>query len=280
MSGYTHLSTGGFTGEVRILDVGAQCGLGFYRFFVTLEFQARAAATAKIQFVSGLLSVGPALKPVQHVGYLSVKHPWRDTLDMTAAGDRKNLQLEIEFDGTRLEAIEALRGGGPLAVDVSMVLDISGTQQQPGSTEIRCSTTVVESVWIGLLNTIEYGRRMLIEVPGFDSSADPRLADVGGWLARAQDAFAQGKWRETVGQCRDMLEALALVAGDQEPKANESQKDWTKEQRLANVRRALRVLTHPARHVDEVTVRIEWGRDDAVAMLAFCAALLRVFPCA
>jgi hypothetical protein len=48
----------------------------------------------------------------------------------------------------------------------------------------------------------------------------------------------------------------------------------TKGERLRVVRRALKIVTHPARHRDQVAVGIDWSRTDSAQMMAMVAAFV------
>ena len=48
----------------------------------------------------------------------------------------------------------------------------------------------------------------------------------------------------------------------------------TKGERLRVLRRALILVTHPARHRDQVTVAFDWSRIDSAQMIAMVAAFL------
>ncbi len=97
----------------------------------------------------------------------------------------------------------------------------------------------------------------------------------------AQRFLAEGRTRATVAQCRDVLEALAMETGDHDdvdPVVKDlfaNSHGMSKTERLRVLRRAMKLITHAAKHVDSTTERIDWGRDDAVALLAMTAAVVR-----
>jgi hypothetical protein len=85
----------------------------------------------------------------------------------------------------------------------------------------------------------------------------------------------RGEYREAVGQCRDVLESISRGLRDKDQQPTKPQQEWTKAERLQRVRSAMRLFTHPARHVDEVTATFEWSRIDAASTITMCAALLQ-----
>ena len=146
-----------------------------------------------------------------------------------------------------------------------------------------CSLHVVEeahtlnqSSRIEVLNQMGYRQSMLIEIPVMDDNKKS-----AGHLAAAEKAMRLGHYREAVGSCRDVLEAMSLSLGEQDDNdpefsalfANTRTKD--KPARLRVLRRALKIMTHPARHVDDVAVRFDWDREDAESAIAMMAAMLR-----
>jgi hypothetical protein len=48
----------------------------------------------------------------------------------------------------------------------------------------------------------------------------------------------------------------------------------TKAERLRVLRRALKLVTHPARHRDEVTAAIDWSRIDSAQLIFMTAAFI------
>jgi hypothetical protein len=55
----------------------------------------------------------------------------------------------------------------------------------------------------------------------------------------------------------------------------EQTRQMNKADRLRLLRRAAKVLIHPARHRDEVAAAIEWSRIDASSIVTITAALLQ-----
>ncbi len=93
----------------------------------------------------------------------------------------------------------------------------------------------------------------------------------------------KGNFRDSVGACRDVMESLSKALSDDQYQLDEVVKSWFKatrsmgkEERLRLIRRAVTVLTHPARHADEVSASIEWGPMDARAVIVMAATLLQL----
>jgi hypothetical protein len=93
----------------------------------------------------------------------------------------------------------------------------------------------------------------------------------------------RGHFKDAVGTCRDVLELVSSALNDEKEQAPESIKslfegtrEMDKEQRLRVVRRSLKILTHPARHADQVSTSVEWGPLDASSVIMMTAALLQL----
>jgi hypothetical protein len=139
---------------------------------------------------------------------------------------------------------------------------------------------VNQGVWVKTLNELGYGRVMLLEVPVPDERDRPELAQAVKDLVAGQQALLQGHDREAVGHLRDSLEALgsALNDGDESSAIVDAlfrgQRAMDKPTRMRVLRRALKLMTHPARHRDEVTAAIDYDRVDAVSLISMVAALM------
>lgn len=126
-----------------------------------------------------------------------------------------------------------------------------------------------------------YQRTLLVEVPMPDPNVQPELADAVTFLAQAQRHLLLGHDRDAVGSLRDVLEQVKLAFGDDDtldPELNrvlfDHSRSMTKAERLHVVRRALMLVTHPARHRDQVSVAIDWSRIDAAQMISMTAAFV------
>ena len=167
--------------------------------------------------------------------------------------------------------------------DLALIVDLRGRVQVQGESALvsdRHEHRVQQGAWVRVLEQMEYGRMILLEVPVPNVESAPLLVEPVRHLEKAQQAMLRGEWREAVGCCRDVLEALADVLLDarvQDPEVNalfEGTRFMNKEARLRTLRRALLVLCHPARHADEVAKDFEWEPRDARAVVAAVAALV------
>jgi hypothetical protein len=127
-----------------------------------------------------------------------------------------------------------------------------------------------------------YQRTLLIEIPIPDPNQHPEFAVAVEALSQAQAHMGFAHDRDAVGSCRDALEAVTLAVGDNDNLDADVQRvlfansrSMSKAERLRVLRRALKLVTHPARHRDEVSVTIDWSRIDAITLITMTAAFLR-----
>lgn len=201
-------------------------------------------------------------------------------VDIRGFRGSSTVELALDLDLARVEALEDLRVGEGL--DFSMTL-WARVQSKAGLSSLseELSFSVNQGTWVELLGQIGYGRIILLEVPVPDEHDFPELVAATSHLATAQKEMDLGHYREAVGACRDVLEALSGALNDRDDQDEEfrslfeKSRDKDKAARVRVVRRALKVLCHPARHADEVSARIDWDRLDASAVIAMTGAVIR-----
>ena len=257
--------------RVRVAGMSGSSGIGFFRLVANLEFTFTSRDDDVTLFpLTGRLAVGN-----RNVGHL-----FSPAAELTKAAPRDypdTKVLYIDLDRPRIDALEAIRNGGALTLDVHVAGQVISNQH--GLCSLRDASDsyqLNQTGWIDILRQMGYGETMLIEVPVTDG-----IGKTTEYLAAAQKAVGLGHYREAVGACRDVLEAVSMGVGDGDERdpdftplfANTRNKD--KQARLRVLRQALKILTHPARHVDEVAVLFDWNREDAVSAIAATAALLR-----
>jgi hypothetical protein len=203
------------------------------------------------------------------IGYLPVRtYPERT--------NQVQIPLTCDLDRARIEAIETLRGGGDLTLDLSL----QGRFGTDAAFSVGDFLVANQGVWIGVLTQMAYQKTLLIEVPLPDPLQQPEMAAVVGLLAEAQGHMLRGHDRDAVGVLRDVLDRLTMVLGDDDNLNADvtrvlfgNGRSMTKADRLRVLRRALKLVMHPARHQDEVTVNIDWSRIDAAQMITMTRCL-------
>lgn len=274
MQHLTYSTTG--IGEVEIAVQGAQPAI--WGHIVTLQLKAR------LQPVNGGSS-GLEVAPVdvymagRWLG-TAIPSPGQNVLAQRAYASTEHMALRLFLEPLRVRAIEELRNGGGLTLRLRCSYRL-----RAGDVDAVLSNEedliIPQGVWVPMLGQMGYQRTLLLELPVPDVDQWPELATAVELLARSQRLIAEGQYTEAVGICRDVLEEITRALKDENgpdvPVAGlfEKTRQMNKAERLRLLRRATKVLTHPARHRDEVAVAIEWSRIDAVSMVTITAALIQ-----
>lgn len=254
--------------------------LGFFRLTVNVELviQPAGAATAQAdapQITAFAAEIGAGGKLL---GRFRPAMQVLPLMQYAGSANTQSVPLECDLDRARIEAVEGLRAGGHLDLQLYMTARFGNGQ----ATSLQDTYHVNQGVWVAALDEMGYQRSLLIEVPVPDASRHPELAAAVDSLAQAQAHMLNGQDRDAVGACRDVLEELSRALGDDDDDIDPEVKRvlfngtrrMTKAERMRVVRRALKIVTHPARHRDNVAVGIDWSRIDSAAVIQMTAALI------
>lgn len=265
-------STGRTWAEVSLVDVRGGNGLGFHRlsFDFKLHIDGADQTTAE-RLIMLFADVTVGAKPLGRATAVPYQLPIRVVAWSTAS----QVALEMDLERSRLEAVEAVRNGGDLQVNLMVYTTLEGPNGDTRLQSQQMSHSINQGVWVHILDAMDYQKRMLLEVPVPDAPASPDLKDAINLLARAQDSLVSGDYRDAVGGCRDVIERIdnALKA-DIDKATFENLREKTKVERLKLILRALKAFTHPARHSDDASTAMEWSRLDAAFVVSTVAALI------
>ena len=274
MQHLTYSTTG--IGELEIAVHGAQPAI--WGHIVTLQLKARLQPANR---ESSGLEVAPV--DVYMAGrWLGTAdpQPGQNVLAQRTYASTEHMALRLFLEPLRVRAIEELRNGGGLTLRLrcSYRLRVGGVEAVLSNEE---ELSIPQGVWVPLLEQMGYQRTLLLEIPVPDADHRPELANAVELLSRSQRLIAEGQYTEAVGMCRDVLEEVTRALKDENgpdvPVAGlfEQTRQMNKADRLRLLRRAAKVLTHLARHRDEVAAAIEWSRIDASSIVTITAALLQ-----
>jgi hypothetical protein len=273
---------GRIVAEVKISRLQGQIGLGFYRLLVHLDLvfmRMPQGEGAILHEITGDLQIegryAGSLRIFQDLGQFSIGQ-YEGSFPVLLVADLSLRQLQ---------AIEDLRQGKGLTIGVNIFLSCWG-KLHGGTGLLRASSgylshQVNQGAWIEILNELGYRKIMLLEIPELAESLAPELTEAVAYIAKAKEDLQRGEYREAVGCCRDVLESLSTAMGDSDAQDTEFQvffrdvRSKDKAARLRLVRRAMKILCHPARHANEVATQIEWNRTDATVVITMIAALLQ-----
>jgi len=273
---------GGSTfGWAAIARVNGGRGLGFFRLGVVVDIRTEPSGTSpgapeppRLTELVGEIRISGCsvgrFTPIQP-GYLPVE-------SYPARTNQRQIELTCDLDRARIQAIEAARGGGNLQLDVWLSWRFDDGQVSSNQEGF----IVNQGVWIEVLSQMGYQQTLLIEVPLPDPAGQPELAEAVRLLGEAQGHMLRGHDREAVGELRDVLDEVTRALGDDDERIDsqlkrvlfDNSRNMTKAERLRVVRRALKLVTHPARHRDQVAVSMDWSRTDSAEMIAMVAAFV------
>lgn len=268
-------------GWASIARISGTQGLGFFRLGVLVEIRTEPAGPTSGADASPRIIdlVAEVRISGRSVGWFTVANPgYLPVEGYPARTNQRSIELVCDLDRARIEAIEAVRGAGNLKLDVGL----SWRYDDDHVSSHQETFEVNQGVWVDVLSQMGYQQVLLIEVPLPDSSAQPELAEAVRLLRDAQGHMMRGHDREAVGTLRDVLEEATRAMGDSDENIDQQLKrvlfdnsrSMDKADRLRVVRRALKLVTHPARHRDQVSVGIDWSRIDSAQMLAMVAAFI------
>lgn len=258
-------------------DMRGELGLGFFRLILPVELIIDPAGGTvtdpdrlKLTDLTAEMRVGGKL-----VGAFSAP---LQSMPVTTYPERTNrayIHLTCDLDRARLQAIEDVRKG-----DITFDVHLAGRFSTGNAFSVVEKITVNQGVWVSVLEQTGYQKTLLIEVPVPEPNQQPDLAAAVSLLGQAQDHMLRGLDRDAVGTLRDVLEQLTLALGDDDNTDPAAQalfaksRSMTKAERLRVLRKALKLMTHPARHRDQVSVQIDWSRIDSLQMITMVAAFV------
>jgi hypothetical protein len=258
--------------EGEVATVLGQRGVGFHRLMIELKFvvDPHPQPSPRVtQLVADVM--GPSNQ------LLGRAHPSPNHLPMGAydfVHDHR-VTMSLDLDRKRLEAIEDLRAGGDLQLNLTIYSTLEDGSGGLNQQQFQVATVVNQGVWVRVLEHLGYGRTLLFEIEAPDGEKEPGMAAAVDQLQLAQKALVDGDYRAAIGACRDVLEEVSKAVGDDRVQmSGKPARDLDKAERLLLLRQALRNVTHPARHRDQVSANIDWTRRDAVSILGMTVAVI------
>ncbi len=270
--------------KMYISNLQGENGLGFYRLIIKTKIfwnERLDEMLVRLSDLNGELFITFPNGDRKYVGRVHYQLSQSELKSKTNSYD-DYLNFEIEFDRTRIEAIEDGRKGSDFNFEFKMKAR-GLIQNDSRLIEATLNYQVNQSAWIQVLREMNYKKMLLLEIPLEMDDNSETMKDVVGYLKEAQNFFVNGKYRDSIGSCRDVLESLTNVIGDEKLQLPDEiktffnhSKDMDKSERIKILHRAIKTLTHPARHVDEVSKSFDWNMTDSRSILAMTASLIQM----
>jgi hypothetical protein len=272
--------------ELDLTTLQGGQGLGFYRLIAQVDITTHSKQVGEevvITNIHGELWVRGKEGPEYFLGNIG-RQGANLPLTTYQHTNKEYLPLEIELDSRRIDSLERIRCGGDLFFRLNLYgVGTAGRQNRPQPANTILQYRANQSTWIEILEQMNYRKVILLEIPMPEKEDLAQFQQAADSLRTAQTHMLRGHFKDAVGTCRDVLELVSSALNDEKEQAPESIKslfegtrEMDKEQRLRVVRRSLKILTHPARHADQVSTSVEWGPLDASSVIMMTAALLQL----
>jgi hypothetical protein len=262
--------------EVRLRDLRATRDAGHGRLHLNLEVFVREwkEAPATLFSFGGYLAVLGGTAGQLRIGSLVESSP-PILLRTESHSQAQSFSLDVPIDRSILHAIEDHRSGGDLRLKLWMTLVALQDGQLVSITDGE-EWPLSKGVWVELLNVLGYSQTIILEIAL--STSNPRMQRAAQSLTLAQNALHNGDYRDAVGRCREVLEAIAhAVGGDENSVSFDNSRKHSKDQRLLLIRRAVRSLPHAAKHLLPEEKEIQWQRADAQMLITMTASVLNFY---
>lgn len=198
--------------------------------------------------------------------------PCADSLRQTSlySSGNENFHFEVVLTSEQINAIEKIRQDGDLKLAVTLKALLSSSSGLERSYE-RSEVVVPREQWLKALRSSGFCRTVLYEISLPDSDVDIECL-----LAKARGFIETGHYKDTVMQCRHIIESLEELRGDkrQAQAANrmahsDSRKDMTSIERLLSLREQLKNVCQLGGHGREA-----FTRSQALSVLGMTMALI------
>jgi hypothetical protein len=268
--------------DMRIPNLNGTPGIGFHRLQFSLEIQLRATRGRIVQlgdltaFAYAATSQAASTKPLARA--VAETSWWTHT---TEDARREFLSLYIDLTSEQLEALEQMRGGGPLwfQFDLRVLVRSEAQGTQRGFEKLGFEATL--SDWARVLGQLGYLELLVVAIE-MPVGVPQEFRNAVEQLRAAHQDLIAGRYDATVGRCRIAMDAMEAVVGYESAIADVRQAfasksdraDMTKRSRADLVRLAVRHYTHLAHHVDGAGAPESFSRQDALFILSAASGTL------
>jgi hypothetical protein len=265
--------------EASFNNVHGQRVLGGYGLSLSIDFHllnwSKDAGVApqfrlldskvELKSAGGAVVIGYA-KPEQSVPFCVGEHSMN-----------RGLLYHLLISAQAMEHLEEARAGGNLELELKLLAEVFDPKSvRMGWSDVRC--LISQSDWLVALEGCGYMKAVLFEIP---IPTDLALGDAKllHFLKSARRAFVEGRYTETVANCRDVLDQLTRYLKQQDEIATLRSLGRDERQQLSVRQRELRLRTVAmdyaslAHHQAEMNPDCVFDRSAAQMMLGVASSL-------
>ena len=261
-------------------------GLGLVRlvFSVGYTVYPRQANGCGFNEIRGQVLAGAKESSDLPLGTALPEHPF----SVTAHDHVQNHGILFFLDVSRdaIEAIEEIRRGDNLRFTLKIAGLVTAPDDSRRSAQDELSFEVNQRAWIDILDSIGYGKYLLVEIPLPTNQDTEAAAQALTHLEKARRLIWSGDYSGSAFACRLSLESLTQAVGDEGPLGNavgayrggkESREAMSEEDRFRFAREAIRHVCHPSAHPPASGAVSTFDRADAICILGATTALVSRF---
>lgn len=185
---------------IDIGNISGQKGLGIYRLIVTVGFlwdELTPETAIRVDRLAVNLYARYTNGDTQYIGRLEHHGHNFPKIVNSKSYNSENVQFVLELTSTRIEAIEELRQGKNIDLEMSFEgIAFKQGVDEPRRVHVSIRHCIKQSEWLEVIEHMEYKNTMVIEIPLFEESAIPCAKDINELLISAKNQMLHGNYRE------------------------------------------------------------------------------------
>jgi hypothetical protein len=169
--------------------------------------------------------------------------------------DWGHLTVAFPLGAEVIRAIDLAREHGrdeELKAQLRLYLHLAGPRG-PSNSQAWLNVALTKSDWSRVVKEMKYGAFATFEAPVAGSTLPECLATASKHFDTALQLLRDGNWKNAVGECRDVLDAIEALGVPQGPPYQDwvnptARQAWDLKTRIAFGRQAIRHIMHVAHH--------------------------------
>lgn len=278
--------------DIKHINLIGKEGLGIYQLILQMELLIKS----QNEFEAVLRNLSAEIVVVSSEGkelLLGVATPERPYLENTR--EKHDLQsisnLRLLLSHHQLELIEEIRKGNDFEIKSKIYCEfystyIDGRHDNNSSGSVEIIRNVNQSEWISVLESMDYGKYLLLEIPFPELSNSKIPQNILNEITSAQEHFIKGHYEVTITKSRLSLELLSNLLNDSNLisksfglfKGSKSEREsMSKEERFYAIRKAILHYNHLSVHSEEDGNVANFNRIEAQQILSMTISCLTYY---